>query len=399
MVTMVKQQIVIVGGGFGGVKAALELSEDQRFAVTLVSDEDSFRYYPALYHTATGGAKRVSEIPLNEILAERPIKLVKAHATHLNRDKKELLTKGAGAIKYDSLIMALGMTTNFFGIEGLQEFSYGIKSLAEAERLKQHLHDQLRTDSKPDARYLIVGAGPTGIELAGELPKYLKQLMKAHGIKHRAIHVDLIEAAPRILPRMPKDVARATARRLRKLGVSIHTNQKVESENADALIINGKPVYSHTVVWTAGVACSPFFQENNFRITEHHKVQVDQYLQAEHGIYVLGDNAETKYSGVAQTALYDAVFVARNLVRRANGRDPEVYRPKLPVYVTPTGHGWASVVWGKVHLYGRLGWWLRQAADFLAYNYYQPWWPAAQRWLALQIEEESCPICGRSNEQ
>lgn len=394
---MVKQQIVIVGGGFGGVKAALELSQDDRFHVTLISDEDNFRYYPALYHTATGGAGRVSEIPLQELLADHPVKFIKARATGLNREKKELLTKGAGAVKYDSLIMALGMTTNFFGIEGLKEFSYGIKSLAEAERLKQHLHDQLRIENKPDTHYLIVGAGPTGVELAGVLPGYLKQMMRAHGINHRAVHVELIEAAPRIMPRMPKDVARSTGRQLRKLGVSIHTNQKVESETADALIINGKPVYSHTVVWTAGVACSPFFQENNFRISEHHKVQVDQYLQAEHNIYVLGDNAETLYSGVAQTALYDATFVSDNLKRRASGHNPKVYKPKRPVYVTPTGHGWASVVWGKVHLYGRVGWWLRRAADFIAYHDYQPWWPAAQRWLALQTQEESCPICGRSN--
>ena len=393
---MTKQQIVIVGGGFGGVKAALELSTDQRFAVTLISDEDNFRYYPALYHTATGGAGRVSEIPLSELLANHQIRFIKARATHLRRESKEILTKGAGAIEYDSLILALGMTTNFFGIPGLQEFAYGIKSLGEAERLKQHLHDQLRVDKKPDAHYLIVGAGPTGVELAGVLPQYLKQLMKAHGVKHRAVHVDLIEAAPRILPRMPKDVGRATARHLRKLGVAIHTNQKVEAENADALIINGQPVYSHTVVWTAGVACNSFFQDNGFTMTDHHKVQVDQYLQAEHDIYVLGDNAETKYSGVAQTALHNALFVAHNLMRRANGRDPQVYRPRLPIYVTPTGPGWASVVWGKLRIYGRIGWWLREGADFVAYNDYQPWWPAAQRWLALMDQEEACPICGRS---
>lgn len=394
---MIKQKIVIIGGGFGGVKAALELAGDDRFAVTLISDEDSFRYYPALYHTATGGPKRISEVPLPELLAQHPVTFIKARATHLDRNKKEILAKGAGAIKYDTLIMALGMTTNFFGIEGLQEFSYGIKSVSEAERLKQHLHDQLRTEGKPDLHYLIIGGGPTGVELAGVLPSYVREVMQSHGIKHRAVHVELVEAAPRIMPRMPKAVSRATTRQLRKLGVAVHVNQKVEAETADALIVNGKPVYSHTVVWTAGVACNSFFQDNHFTITDHHKVQVNQYLQAEHDIYILGDNAETKYGGVAQTALGDAVFVADNLKRRASGRDPKVYRPKRPVYVTPTGPKWASVVWGKFCLYGRVGWWLREAADYIAYRHYEPWWPASRRWLAMHTEEESCPTCGHQS--
>jgi NADH dehydrogenase len=390
-----RQKIVIVGGGFGGLKAALELSQDDRFHVTLVSDDEHFRYYPALYHTATGGAGRVSEMPLTELLKGHSVAFVKARATHLDRDKKELLTKGAGAISYDSIIFGLGMVTNYFGIKGLEEFSYGIKSLKEAERFKQHLHDQLRNDKKPDGHYLIVGAGPTGVELAGVLPTYLKQIMKAHGVARRAIHVELIEAAPRVLPRMTKDVARATTKRLRQLGVTVRTNQKVESETAEALIINGQPVSSHTVVWTAGVACNSFFQANDFTMTDHHKVQVNEYLQAEHNVYVIGDNAETKYSGVAQTALRDAVFVADNLKRLASGKHPWVYRPKLPIYVTPTGHSWASVVWGKFRLYGRLGWWLREAADLIAYHDFQPWWPAAQRWAALHGSEESCPICGQ----
>jgi NADH dehydrogenase len=393
---MKKQKVVIVGGGFAGVKAALELSFDDRFKVTLISDEDHFRYYPALYHTATGGARQVSEISISELLDRHPVTFIKARALHLDRAGKQLVTKGAGTLPYDVLIMALGVTTNYFGIDGLEKFSYGIKSLDEVERFKNHLHEQIRTDNHPDAHYLIVGGGPTGVELAGVLPGYLHKIMRHHGIKHKAIKVELIEAMPRIMPRMPKDVGRATAKRLRNLGVLVRTNQKVEAETAEALTINGAPVASRSVVWTAGVACNSFFQDNGFVITDHHKVEVNQYLQAEPDIYVLGDNAETPYSGVAQTALYDAVFVTKNLRRLAKGKAPRAYQPKRPIYVTPTGPEWASVVWGKLRLYGRLGWWLREAADLRAYHYYQPWWPASRRWLALSDQEESCPICGQS---
>lgn len=393
---MSKQKVVIVGGGFGGVKAALELAHDDRFSITLISDEPDFRYYPALYHTATGGVNKVSEIPLQELLGRYPIKFVKARATRLNREKKQLITKGEGSFEYDTLILALGMTTNYFGINGLQEFSYGIKSLDEVERLKRHLHQQLHDDKQPDAHYLIVGGGPTGVELAGMLPSYLRQIMRNHDIKHKTVRVELIEAMPRILPRMPKDVARTTARRLRKLGVTIRTNQKVEAATADSLVINGKPVMSETVVWTAGVACNPFFQENNFVLTQKRKAEVNQYLLAEPDIYVLGDNADTVYSGVAQTALYDAIFVAKNLQRLVAGKKPKVYQPKRPIYVTPTGPNWASVVWGKFRLYGRAGWMMRQAADLVAFHDYEPWWPASQRWRAFFDEQESCPICGQA---
>jgi NADH dehydrogenase len=226
------------------------------------------------------------------------------------------------------------------------------------------------------------------VELAGVLPGYIRHLMHKQGLPDKRLKVELIEAAPRILPRLPVDVARRTAKQLRKLGVIIHTNQKVEAETADALIINGQPVASKTVVWTAGVACNPFIQNNEFIITEHHKAQVDQFLQAGPDIYVVGDNADTKYSGVAQTALYDAAFVVKNLKRQASGKRPKAYKPKLPIYVTPTGPDWASVVWGPVRLYGRLGWFMRQAADLIAYHDYQPWWPASERWLAYNFVEE-----------
>lgn len=392
---MKQKQIVILGAGFAGIKAALHLSHDKRFNITLVSDEDSFRYYPALYHSATGGARRVSDIPLSELLKNHPVKTVLARATKLDRTNKRVATKGAGWIDYDILLVALGMGTSYFGIKGLAEYSYGIKSIEEVEEFKNHLHHQLVVKGKPDNHYLVVGGGPTGVELAGMLPSYLKRITKQHGIKNKHISVELIEAAPRILPRLPRTVARATARRLRHLGVVIHTRQKVESQTADCLMINGKPVQSQTVIWTAGLAASPFLTDNDFTMTDHHKAQVNQYLQSAPDIYVLGDNADTKYSGVAQTALYDAVFVANNLSRQADGKAMKPYKPKMPVYVTPTGPGWASVVWSKFHFSGRAGWWLRRMADLIAYHDFQPWWPASQRWLALLNEdEESCPVCG-----
>jgi NADH dehydrogenase FAD-containing subunit len=138
---------------------------------------------------------------------------------------------------------------------------------------------------------------------------------------------------------------------------------------------------------------NPFFAKNNFIMTEHHKVQVDSYLKAEDDIYVLGDNADTPYSGMAQTALYDGRFVANNLKRMVRGKSMKTYVPKKPIYVTPAGPRWAAVLWGNVRIYGWLGWMLRRAADLIAYHDYQPWWQASQLMQAERIEEEQCPLC------
>src|SRR6266702_4249208 len=126
-----KQHIVIIGGGFGGVKTALELAQHaDKFQITLISDRPDFWYYPTLYHTATGGTRAQSSIPLKFLLRNQPIEIVINHVEHLDRENKQLVLHSKRLVPYDKLVLALGVVTNYFGIQGLEEFSYGIKSLA-----------------------------------------------------------------------------------------------------------------------------------------------------------------------------------------------------------------------------------------------------------------------------
>ena len=217
--------------------------------------------------------------------------------------------------------------------------------------------------------------------------------MHRHGIKRRAVHVDLIEAAPRLIPRMPKAMGKAVSKRLRKLGVRLYLNKKVEGIAADGLTVNGKPIQSHTIVWTAGVANHPFFTKNYFTLNERGKVVVNQYLEAEPNIYVIGDNADTEFSGLAQTALHDAIYVAEDIARKQAKQTRKNYKPKRPIYVIPVGEGWAAVLWGKVQIYGWLGWLLRLAADARAYSDYEPWWRVPPQWATEFDTEEECPQC------
>jgi NADH dehydrogenase len=390
---MSKERILIVGGGFGGVKAALELANNNHFTVTLLSDQPNLRYYPTLYHTATGGRRANSTIPLDELFKGKDITIAQGKAAMLDRKAKTITTDDGRAFLFDTLIISLGVVTNYFGIEGLDTYSYGIKSAEEAGRLKAHLHQQLIDDHKPDLNYVIIGAGPTGIELAGALPGYLQHIMKRHGVEPRKVHIDLIEALPRLLPRLPSDTSRMVKRRLKRLGVKLYLGQAVQSQSADELTINGKPVRSHTVIWTAGVTNHPFFKNNDFTLTKRGKVSVDAYLQAEDNIFVLGDNANTPYSGMAQTAIVDGDFIGKNLIRRAEGKEFRSYKVKKPITVIPVGERWAALLYGKLRIYGWLGWILRELGDLKGFLDYENPLQAAEQWATEFGTEESCPAC------
>lgn len=393
---MIKYHVVVVGGGFGGTKTALSLARDPRFDVTFICEVPYFSYFPTLYQTATGGRRMVSVISIKEIFNKLPINLISDKVVSIDRKGHTIRTEGNKIFKYDALVLSLGVKTNYFNIKGLEEFSYGIKSIEDAEKLKKHLHQELIDEGKPDLNYVVIGGGPTGVELAGVLPTYLKRLLKQHKIESKQFHIDLVEAAPRLLPRAPKHLSKRVASHLRKLGIKIYLKTAVQAETADALTVDNKPIRSHTVIWTAGVSNNSFYADNAFQLARNGKVRVDQFLQAESGIYVIGDNADTPYSGMAQTAIYDGVFIAKNLQRIAAEQDPKPYRAKKPIYVFSAGHKWAAVVWGPVRLYGRTGGWLRKAADLVGFHDYEPWRLATERVFAESESEETCPICASS---
>lgn len=390
-----KTKVLILGGGFGGVKTALELADNRHFSVTLISDQTNFRYYPALYHAATGGSALASSIPLSEIFADKDVKVVHDSAKKLDRLANKVECSSGKSYNYDILVVALGVVTNYFGIKGLKKYSYGIKTLQDAYELRQHLHQLIVDEQKPDPNYVVIGGGATGVELAGALPSYLKHIMQKHGLAQKRLHVDLVEAEARLMPSMPRSYSLAVQRRLRRLGVEIHLNQRVEAETADKLLLSGRPIASHTVIWTAGVTNHPFLATNKFKLNEHGKAIVDELLQSEEDIYIIGDNAGTRYSGMAQTALHDALSISDNLQRLAKGERPRPYKPRMPIYITPAGPRWAAVQWGSMHIYGRAGWLLRKTADLIAYHDLQPWWLAYKHWAAANSSAETCPLCAR----
>jgi NADH dehydrogenase len=379
--------VTIVGGGFGGIKTALELANDRSNRITLISDKPNFQYYPALFQAATGHDHREAWVPLAHIFAKHP-NVTLIHDTVTSIDTSAHLIKGKQSYHYETAVLAMGSVTTYFGIEGLDIYAYGIKSDAEIRRLQKHLWDEMQDGRDDEKHYVIIGAGPTGVELAGALGEYVLALRKHFGIAKKRVAINLVEAAPRILPRLSQPSSRRALRRLKQLGVNVETSKKVEKQTATDLMVNGRPLPTQTVIWTSGVANVPFYKQNEdqFNLNDRGKVVVDEYLRASAHVYVIGDNAATPYAGLAQTALHDAIFVAKHL-RGAK----RTYKAKNQPCVVPIGHGWALFEWGNIRFGGYIGGILRSLADIIGYHDVLPLGWAFKAWRAQEKQELRIP--------
>lgn len=384
--------ITIVGSGFGGVKTALLLAKNKKNKITLITNNPDFQYYPALYGTATGYSHLQAWVALDVIFKHvSNVTIVIDTVTKLDKAHKQLT--GESGLKYDytTLVLALGTVTTYFGIEGLDHYAYGVKSAGEIKKLKDHLYTEFAKERELDKHYVVVGGGPTGVELSAALVTYLDNLRSHYKLKRQKIRMNLVEAAPRVLPRMSESASRKVEARLKKLGINVETGKMVQSETADTLMVSGQPIKSHTVIWTSGVANNPFYAANadSFTLAKNGKVVVDEYLRANKDIYVIGDNAATAFSGLAQTALRDAHFVSKAIKDFHKGMTPHPYKAKMPPVVIPVGENWAIFEWKFIKLSGWPASLIRTAADFVGYSDILPFGQALGVWRSQHIKDET----------
>ena len=391
---MKQTKVIIVGGGFGGIKAALELEKHDDIAVTLISDKDHFIYYPSLYAVATGGSSRQSFVPLASIFKGTKVTVVIDTIETYDPERK-LICSADREYSYDKAIFALGVVTSYFGIKGLDKYSFGIKSAEEVDRFRRHIHNEMVADHKIDKQYVIVGAGPTGVELSAALASHITHIAEAHNIRHKNIRIKLVEAAPRVLPRMSEAASDRVKTRLESLGVEVMTNEKVEWQDDDEVFVSGRSMPTHTVVWTSGVSNNPFFEAHNhiFTLAPNKKVTVNEHMMVNDNTYVIGDNALTQYSGLAQTALHDALYVAKDIVRAKHHKPRPLYRVVKPPVVIPVGKRWAILEWNWILIIDYIGHMIRRAADFIGYNDMLPIGLAFKSWQSEDVKEYDCDEC------
>lgn len=398
------KKVLIVGGGFGGIRVALGLAGRRNLEVTLVSDRDHFEYYPVLYRVVLGGTTTQASIPFQEIFAGKKINIVQDSIASIDLQTKKATGAKGQEYEYDYLVIGVGSETGYFGLPGLPELSFGFKSIEEASALRAHIHQVLTPTGEemtPDqktiaAHFVVVGGGPTGIELASELTEYAHKVAKKHGFDPSAITVDLIEALPRLLPILPEDVSAAMKQQLYTEQVNVYLNRMVTGQEGDTLTLKDMSLRSQTVIWTAGMKPNRLLaQVQGAELEKRGKMVIDEFLQAKNylGVFVLGDNAPTQYAGMAQTADYDGKYVSDAILRLESDRKLVAYVPKKPIYAIPAGQEWGMVLWGNSRMYGKMGVWLRNLADIRYFMSILPFGKAWQLYGKRNVKEEVCAVC------
>lgn len=376
-------RVVVVGGGFAGVKAALELANQQDIAVQLISQTNEFEYHGALYRATTGHSPTEVVIPLSDIFKHAEnIDVRQDVITDLHQNKKVLIGESGKHYPYDKLVIAVGLVPNFFGIAGMEAHAETMYTVHGAMKLRQRLVDLYKDPTRDEVSISIIGAGPSGTELAGDVQTFARMVSERYNTKLKKLRVKLIDGAPRVLPTLLPNASAKAAERLQELGVEIILNAKVNSCEPNKVCIDTQTLESDVIVWTAGSRNNPFFDNHAdiFTFAPNKRVVVNEYLIAAPDIYVLGDNANTKYTGMAQTALDNAIFAANHILNEAHHRQTLPYEPRLPIYVVPIGPHWAVVQRGDSVRSGVYGWMVRRRADLAIFEAFEPFEEAIRIW-------------------
>ncbi len=369
------QSILIVGGGFGGVEAAKTLARSKMRDVTvrLIDAKTYFEYHAALYRFITGRSPMEVCIPYRQIFAGLDVDVVQDRVDGIDLQKKTVTGRSGSSYRYDTLILALGSETTYFGVAGVKEYAYGMKTAEEALKLKMHILETVDNASTADKdaktpllHLVVVGGGPSGVELAGELGWYVRMLAQKRGIDPSLCTVDLIEAMPRLLPCLPESAATQVEARLRSLGVNVYLNRSLVKEDFEEVYLKDMQMKTKTVVWTAGMRGHSLYERTlGLSLDRRYRIEVDDQLHVkdQKNVFAIGDSASTKWSGMAQTAFYDGHFVAKVIEANLHASFQPVYTPSEPHYAMPVGPKWAVSCFGGRIFSGYAGWILRRYAD------------------------------------
>ena len=383
------KRIVIVGGGFAGLKILRKLAS-KNYQIILIDKNNYHQFQPLLYQVATAGLEPSAiSFPFRKIIQNSSnIHYRIASLQNVDQDKNEITTD-IGKLNYDYLILAMGTTTNYFGQKNIEINTLSMKTSSDAIFIRNTILENferslLETDSLKISSYLnivLVGGGPTGVELAGafaEMKKYI--LPKEYPeLDLSDMHILLFEASPRLLAGMSEFASEKALLYLRKLGVEVKLNTRVEDYDGDKLTISdGETIYSKAVVWAAGVSANTTNGIDKDVIDHGNRIKVDRYnkMLGSDSVFVIGDQCimtTPKYPKghpqVAQTAIQQASNLSNNILALDSDRNLNEfeYRDKgsmatigrnLAVADLPFARFkgfFAWVIWSMVHLFTIFG--------------------------------------------
>ncbi|MGI8587782.1 MAG: NAD(P)/FAD-dependent oxidoreductase [Chloroflexia bacterium] len=340
-----RPRIVILGAGFGGLSAARALAGAP--VDVLMLDRNNYHgFWPLLYQVGTAGLEKESiAYPVRAILRRYPnVAFRMCSPTGVDFERREVLTDGAPAA-YDYLILALGSTNNYFGNDALAEHTYGLKDINDAERLRNRIlsaFEQALTTPDPAAQralltFVIVGGGPTGVELAGALSELIHQVLRKDYpmLDMRQARVVVVEATGHILSSFAEPLQKSALKRLRALHVSVKLNTAVaEVGEGYVAFKDGKRLAAGTVVWAAGVRGAHLLDGLGIPLARGARLPVQPTLNlaAHPEVYAIGDLAylegykgDAPYPQLAPVAMQQGKQAAENILAAVRGRAPRPF--------------------------------------------------------------------------
>ncbi len=325
-------RVLIIGGGFAGINVAQAL-KNAPVQVVMFDKHNYHTFQPLLYQVATGGLEPDSiAFPLRKMFKKQQNFIFRmAEVLHVDADK-QVVTTSIGEIKYDYLVVATGSRTNFFGLQGLESMSHGMKNIPEALDLRsvilQNFEAAVLTSDLEERNalmnFVVVGAGPTGLETAGALAELKQHILPTDypELDLRRMQIHLIEAGDRVLPGMSAESSENAHKALAKMGVQIWLNAKVESyDGVQVHLAGGRELDAMTVIWSAGVIGNAL-PGLETAISRGGRLEVDQFnrVKGHTQIFAIGDTALMRteeypagHPGVAQVAIQQGQLLARNI--------------------------------------------------------------------------------------
>jgi NADH dehydrogenase len=388
---MAQPRIVIVGGGFGGLAAAKALRKTPA-EVILIDRSNHHLFQPLLYQVATA-VLTPSQIatPIRSIFRkQKNVTVILGEVTGVDKERKCVFVSDADrervSVAYDYLILATGATHSYFSHNEFEKYAPGLKSLADAVSARNRIlqaFEQAEAEEDPSRHpdlltFILVGAGPTGVEMASALAILVRTTLESdfRRVDPASARIVLVDMAPRVLPPFSEDLSEAAKRRLEKLGVEVRLGHSVDLIDDDGIVAGGERIASKTVIWTAGVAPSPAGEWLKVETDRAGRVRVqnDVTVPGHPEIFVVGDTASFEengkpLAGVAQVAMQQGRYAGKVLHARITGSTPPgpfSYFDKGTMAVV--GKGFAVLQSHKVRVSGFLAWlaWATVHLQFLA---------------------------------
>jgi len=391
-----KPHIVIVGGGFAGLAAALRLEQDASRAninITLIDQNCYHCYHALLYEVATAPIdiplERIPDLErgvcirlksLGNIILRRAIQVVQQRVERVDRQQQKVVLADGTSIHYDRLILALGSVSADFGIPGVYENGKTLKDLPDALRLHHDIADALqRAESGEKQRIVIGGGGVSGVELAGELAHYIRRLQKQKSLGAHMVSVHLIEAAPTLLPGMFPPLQAAAIKRLESLGVHLHLGQPLASVSSTEARLADQSIHPFSIfIWCGGLQGHPLMKTLGAPVNRKAQIEVDAVLRLPQDpkVFVLGDSASVMnvrthlpLPQTAPVAIAEGLFAAEYILAEQAGQAlPKQFQTKTFRIVFPVGGRWALTTDGRDLYSGWLAWTVRKYVDWRYYR-------------------------------